>query len=89
VKRNLFQGPSKTPRSHLPLAFTRSLLLVSVVFLVSRQVTAAQSPASQNVLTNQAVVELVRAKIGENVILGMIKTMPTRDSPSRQTRSSS
>jgi len=78
VKRNLFQGPSKTPRSHLPLAFTRSLLLVSVVFLVSRQVTAAQSPASQNVLTNQAVVELVRAKIGENVILGMIKTMPTR-----------
>ena len=78
VTRNVFRRPLKTPRSHLPFAFTRSLLLVSVVFLVSRQVTAAQSSASQNVLTNQAVVELVRAKIGENVILDMIKTMPTR-----------
>ncbi len=53
-------------------------LTLLLILLPSSTLLRAQEAANQDVLTNQAVIELTRAKVGEGVIIGMIQTLPTR-----------
>lgn len=52
-------------------------LKVCVMLLTCVRVLAAQDTSNQEVLTNESIVELVKAKVGEGVIVGLIRTQPT------------
>lgn len=52
------------------------VLLLSSAGPLGAQSSSGQS--AQNTLTNDQIVQLERAKVGEDVIVGMIQTMPTK-----------
>ena len=56
----------------------RKRMKISLMLLICVRVLAAQDASSQEVLTNEAIVELVKAKVSESVIVGMIQTLPAR-----------
>ena len=53
-------------------------LRVCVILLICVRGLVAQDTSNQEVLTNEAIVELVKAKVGEGVIAGLIRTQPTK-----------
>jgi len=59
-------------------AGARHGIALSILLLSSAGSLAAQSGSSQNLLTNDKIVQLERAKVGDDVIIGMIQTMPTK-----------
>ena len=70
----LRRSKSERMRPALALCF---VLLPGLLFL------SAQDAGNQDVLTNQAVVELTKANVGDSVILGMIQTQSTKFSLSK------
>jgi hypothetical protein len=64
---------------HKALAFQRTtilvLLLLSLAVLAAQSVRA-QSGSGQEVLTNESIIKMVKAEVGENVILQMIDSHP-------------
>jgi hypothetical protein len=60
------------------MKFITLLSIICLVFLALPATLGAQGSVDNDVLTNQGVVDLVKAKVGESVIINMIQTLPTR-----------
>lgn len=54
------------------------LAACSLLLIMSATSVSAQNASAQEVLTNQGVVDLVKAKVGESVIVGLIQNTPTQ-----------
>lgn len=77
MQQNAIDAAASSRFRRLARALCQWLLVACLLLLPSSFVLFAQT-ANQDVLTNEGVVELVKAKVGESVIIGMIRTMPTQ-----------
>ena len=63
--------------------FRSPVSLICLLFLTLSSTLVAQGSPDDDVLTNQGVVDLVKANVGQSVIINMIQTLPTNFSLSK------
>lgn len=82
MQRVVGHAAAKIAFRRLPGFWLRFFSVICLLLLLSFQALSAQD-SNQEVLTNEGVVELVKAKVGDSVILSMIQTLPTKFSLSK------
>src|SRR5882724_9505871 len=76
IESRVFQHPARVSPTLLRRRRGMRILFTAVVLVVSLLVTAPTALA-QEVLTNQSIVEMVKAGLSERVIIAKIRTSPT------------